>query len=129
MADNVEATRAAIEAMQRGDMDAMAAGIAEDAVWHVAGNNPFAGDFSGHEAIMQRFAAMAAANVGFTIDEIHDVVGNDDHVVALVRLTFRGPGGETSQPSVWVFHGTDGIATELWNFSESQAEIDRVYSG
>jgi poly(3-hydroxybutyrate) depolymerase len=49
--------------------------------------------------------------------------------VALVRLTFRGPSGETSQPSVWVFHGSNGIATELWNYSEAQAEIDRVYSG
>lgn len=129
MADNVTPTRAGIEAMKRGDMDAMAAGIAEDAVWHIAGSNPFSGDFSGREAIMQRFATMAQAGAGITIDEIHDVVGNDEHAVALVRLTIRGPGGETSQPSVWVFHGQDGIATELWSYASDQAEIDRVYSG
>jgi len=30
---------------------------------------------------------------------------------------------------VWVFHGRDGIATELWNFPSGQVEIDRVLSG
>ena len=128
MADhpNVEAARASLEALMKGDVETMAAGIAEDATWHVPGSNQWSGDFSGREAIVGRFGRMAERGYGITLDQIHDVVGGDDHVIALVRITAKGPSDSASTNSIWVMHVRDGTATEFWGTNDDQAAIDRV---
>jgi uncharacterized protein len=128
MADhpNAEAARASIEAMMKGDMDGMAAGIADDAVWHVPGSHPFAGDFAGKAAIVGRFRVMAEAGVTFKVDEIHDVLANDEHVAAMVTVTLQAPSGSNTQTSVWIFHVRDGKATEFWARNEDQAALDAL---
>ena len=124
---NAESTRGALEAFMKGDVETMAAGIAEDAVWHVPGSHRWAGDFSGRAAIVGRFQQMAEAGTRTGLDEIHDVVGNDEHTVALVTLSASGPGGSTTQRSVFVFHVRDGKAAEFWGYNENQAEVDAVF--
>jgi hypothetical protein len=123
---NVEAARASIEAMMKGDLQAMAAGIAEDAVWHVPGAHRFAGDYRGRENITGRFQTMAEAGTSLMVDEIHDIVGNDEHVVAMVRTTLTAPAGTSSQGSIWIFHVADGKATEFWARNDDQAAIDAL---
>ncbi len=125
---NVEAARASLEAFLKGDMETMAAGIAEDAVWHLPGKNRWSGDRVGREAIMGRFQEMAEAGISSRLDEIHDVVGNDEHVLAMVRFTLTAPAGTTTQTSVWVMHVKDGKATEFWPRNEDQDELDRLLS-
>ncbi len=110
----------------RGDIETMAAGIAEDAVWHVPGSHAFAGDFVGRGAILERFRAMSGSGLTTEIDEIHDVIGNDEHVVALIRVTFGGAAETTSQTSIWTMHVRDGKATEFWARNEDQAAVDRI---
>lgn len=126
---NVEAARAALEAFRRGDSEALAASIAEDAVWHIPGSNRFSGSFEGRAAIMNRFQEQAAAGFNISIDEIHDMVGGEDHVVALVRTTASASGGSATGNTVFVFHVEGGRATEFWALSEHQAEIDRLFAG
>ena len=126
---NVVAARTSLEALMKGDAETMAAGIADDAVWHVPGSHRFAGDFVGKAAVLERFRAMGEAGLTTQIDEIHDVVGNDDHVVALIMVTFGSPAGTTSQTSVWTMHVRDGKATEFWARNEDQAAIDRIAAG
>jgi hypothetical protein len=125
---NAEATRSALEAFMRGDAETMMASISEDAVWHVPGSNAFAGDFAGRAGIGERFEKMAQAGAGTHLDEIHDIVGNDEHVLVMVRITASGAAGSTTQRSVWVFHVKDGKLGEFWGYNEDQAEIDRVFN-
>jgi hypothetical protein len=126
---NVEATRAALEGFMKGDMETMAASIADDAVWHIPGSHRFGGTFEGRAAIMARFQEQAAAGFAVSLDEIHDIVGGDDHVVALVRTSVSGPGGSASGNAVFVFHVEGGKGKEFWAHNEHQAEIDRVFAG
>lgn len=128
MADhpNVEAARTSLEALMKGDVETMAAGIADDAVWHVPGSNRFAGDFVGRQAILDRFGQMAEAGFQIAVDEIHDIVGGDDHVVALVKLSVTGPSGSASTGGIWVMHVRDGMATEFWGMNQDQATFDTV---
>ncbi len=126
---NVESTRGALEAFMKGDVETMAGSIADDAVWHVPGSHRWAGDFTGKAAIMDRFQAMAEAGVRTGLEEIHDVVGNDEHAVALVTLSASGPGGSASQRSVFVFHVRDGKAVEFWGYNEDQARVDAAFGG
>lgn len=61
------------------------------------------------------------------LSSIHDIVGNDEHVLAMVQITASGAAGSTTQRSVWVFHVKNGKAGEFWGYNEDQAEIDRVF--
>ncbi|MGZ8629640.1 MAG: nuclear transport factor 2 family protein [Actinomycetota bacterium] len=128
MADhpNVEAARTSLEAMMKGDIQTMAAGIADDATWHVPGSNQWSGEYSGKDAIVGRFGRMAERGYGFTLEEIHDIVGNDEHVISLVRVTATGPAETASTNSIWIMHVRDGKASEFWGYNEDQAAIDRV---
>jgi hypothetical protein len=128
MADhpNVEGARTSLEALMKGDIETMAAGIADEAVWHIPGTNRWAGDFSGKPAIMGRLQQMIEAGIQTQIDEIHDIVGNEDHVVALVKVTLIAPSGSVSQRSAWIMHARDGKATEFWAHNADQAGIDTL---
>ena len=123
---NVEATRASLEGFMKGDMGAMAAGIAEDAVWHVPGSHAWSGEYRSKGEILGRFQKMAEVGVSTVLDEIHDIVGNDEHVMAMVKLTLNAPGGSASQTSVWIMHVRDGKAIEFWARNEDQGAIDAL---
>jgi hypothetical protein len=47
--------------------------------------------------------------------DIHDVMGNDDHVVSIGTAKANGPDGSNAAWKwVQVFHMKDGKATEVW---------------
>ena len=123
---NVEAARTSLEGFMKGDMAALAAGIADDAVWHVPGSHAWAGEYRGKDEILGRFQKMAEVGVGLALDEIHDIVGNEEHVLAMVKVTLSAPGGSVSQGSVWIMHVRDGKTTEFWAGNEDQAAIDAL---
>lgn len=125
---NVDTTRTSLEAFMKGDMETMAAGIADDAVWHVPGAHSFAGTFEGKPAIMARFQAQQEAGVRIVFDEIHDIVGNDEHVVALMRTHLETPKGSASGNAVFVMHVQDQRMKEFWVLNEHQAEIDALFA-
>jgi ketosteroid isomerase-like protein len=61
--------------------------------------------------------------------DIHDILGNDDHVVVLGTATATAPGGSSAE---WrytqVFHIRDGKATEVWGMAENAA-VDPFLDG
>jgi ketosteroid isomerase-like protein len=126
---SADVARRTLQAFMKGDMEAMAATIAQDAVWHIPGTHRWAGDFAGKHAIMERFKRMAEAGVRTGLDEIHDVLGSEEHAVALVMLSASGPGGTTTQRSVLVFHVREGALVEFWGYNRDQAQVDAVFGG
>jgi ketosteroid isomerase-like protein len=55
----------------------------DDVVWHVGGNSKWAGAYQGKAQVLDFFARQAQAMGGMPSVEVHDVLGNDDHVVTL----------------------------------------------
>ena len=131
MADhpNAAIARGAMEVFNRGDLEAFAATIDDGVVWHAPGSNRFSGTFEGKASALGRFKEQGAAGVRFGFTDIHDVVGGDDHVVALLTVKTTGPGGEVEHPSVFVMHIAGGKLTEFWAMNQDQAEVDRVVDG
>jgi uncharacterized protein len=128
MADhpNVEIARTALAAFSVGDIEGTLATMADDAVWHAPGTNRFSGRFDGRAAIADRFRRMAQAGVTTSID-IHDVIANDDHVVALVHVSVAAADGRHYEgPQVQVLHVRDGVAVEFWAMNQDQAAVDVV---
>ncbi len=125
---NVEVARKGLDAFLKGDVDTLAATISDDIVWHAPGSNAFSGDFHGKAAVMQRMADQRAAGVTITF-AIHDIVGNDEHVVALVDTTIsRSDGRSATTRGAQIYHVRDGQMTEFWLFNEDQAAVDAMLS-
>jgi uncharacterized protein len=80
---NVAAYRRTADAFRARDTQALAGLIDGEVVWHVPGTSPLAGEIRGREALFRWFDRLHEVTEGtFTLKE-HDVLGTDDHVVAL----------------------------------------------
>ena len=80
---NVSLVKEGFEAFQRGDTAWMDQHLADDVVWHVGGNSKWAGAYEGKAKVLEYFARQAQATSGPPSVDVHDILGNDDHVVAL----------------------------------------------
>jgi ketosteroid isomerase-like protein len=123
---NAQIARRSLEAFQHGDLDTGFADLTDDVAWHVPGTNRFSGRFDGKPAVAARSRRMAEAGVTTRL-EIHDVVANDEHVVALVHVHVEISGGRRyDQPQVNVMHLRDGKIAEFWIMNQDQAVLDEL---
>ena len=104
---NVTLVREGFDDFQRGDLEWMGRHLADDVVWHVGGNSKWAGAYEGKDKVFDMFQRQSQAST--TSAEVHDLVGNDDHVVALGEATATASDGSSaSWKYTQVFHVTDG---------------------
>jgi hypothetical protein len=109
-----------------GDVETMAPSIPDDVVWHAPGTNRVSGRFEGKAEMMARLGRMREAGIT-TSFQIHDVIGNDEHVVALVHLRVaNSEGASYDQPQVHVMHVRHGLLAELWVMNQDQAVLDVI---
>jgi uncharacterized protein len=113
---NATALRASQEAMASGDMQAAAAMVADDVVWHEIGNPE---PVRGKRALEERMTGG-----DFEIEaKIHDVLANDEHGIALVDATAHRGGRTFTYRTAEIFHLRDGKIIERWAFSDDTAAI------
>ncbi len=127
MADHPNAAliRKMYDAFIRGDyIPTLTEILSEDVVWHLPGAGPFAGDHRGRDAV---FAAMGHFDGSVQL-ELHDVLANDEHAVALLRARGSRKGKEYDALEIDIFHISDGKVTEFWSFSEDQRLTDEYWS-
>jgi uncharacterized protein len=116
--------RAYQRAFEERDRDALLDLIAEDATWHVFGDSALAGTASGRDEIWERFFAPQWDTPREL--EVHTVLDDDAHVVALGELAFSRADGEVRFKTVEVYHHEDGLLTERWFFVDRRQELDRL---
>jgi ketosteroid isomerase-like protein len=123
---NVRAVREGFDAMERGDTQWMMDHLADDVVWHIGGKSKVAGEYRGKEAVLEMFGRQAPAMNDAKID-VHDVLGNDDHVIAIGRASVDDPdGGTVSWLYANVFHIENGITKEVWGLADETSESDKL---
>jgi ketosteroid isomerase-like protein len=121
---NAATVRRAFEAFAEGDLDALGAAFTDDVVWHIPGMHRFAGRFDGRDAVISRLARMQEAGIEQRL-EVHDVVANDEHAVALVDLHVTNADGRRyDQQQVQVWHMRGGRCHEYWAMNQDQAVLD-----
>lgn len=126
---NAAKTRAGFEAFGRGDIQTASQMFADDIVWHQPGTGPLAGDHHGREKVLSFFAKLQEETQGTFRTEIHDIVANDEHIVALMHATAQRKGRRLDQNLVNVFHvNSEGKVTERWLFPEDAAALDGFWS-
>jgi uncharacterized protein len=121
--------RGLLEAFSARDIQAMETALDDDVTWHAPGTNRFSGQFRGRAAAMQRLAQMREAGISTGFD-VHDVVANDEHAVALVHLHLEvADGRRYDQPQVQVAHVREGRIVEFWTMNQDQAVLDLLIGG
>ena len=131
MADhpNLDAARAGYAAFAAMDTEEVMGLLADDVVWHVAGSNALSGDYKGKEAVMGLFGQIYEGTEGTFSLEIHDMLANDDHGVALVSVSgSRGDYRMSGEKAAHIFHMEDGKMTEFWSFAENQHVFDQFWT-
>jgi ketosteroid isomerase-like protein len=123
---NVTAVRDGFEAVSSGDLDRMNEAIADDVVWHVGGTSKLAGTYRGKQEVMDLFRRQDKVLANARI-EPHDIVGNDQHVIAIGTATAQDPdGGSVEWRWANVFHIENGKLKEAWGLSEDPSAIDAL---
>src|SRR5215472_9233013 len=122
---NVELTRRGYDAFARGDLAALAGLIADDVTWHALGLGPLSGTYHGRDEVFGFFGRLAEETGGTFRLDVHDVLANDDHAVALCMLSASRGNKSVEFPVANVSHIRDGKVTEFWTATtDPQASID-----
>lgn len=102
--------------------------LAPDVIWHVAGDNPLAGTFTGITEVLAAMRAYGeASNHTLRLDSMtlladaHHVVATHDASATIERFTYRAH-------EVDVFHLRGERIEAFWSFSEDQAATDLLWS-
>ena len=101
---NEDLLRRGYEAFGKGDMATMTELFADDIVWHAPGNNPLSGDHKGRDSVLALLGKSAELSGGTVKVEVHDILANDEHGVALTRGTAQRGGKSLDNNGVQVFH-------------------------
>ncbi|HSG80058.1 MAG TPA: nuclear transport factor 2 family protein [Acidimicrobiia bacterium] len=128
MHPNEQRARAGYKAFNEGDMAAVFDLLSDDVVWHSGGNNRMTGDYVGKEATFGFFAQLGQETAGSFHNDVHDLLANDVHGVALV--TAKAARGDKTLDArvVHVSHWEDGKMTEFWALPENPSEFDDFWA-
>ena len=123
---NAVAYRRTVDAFRAGDRETLVQLLAPDVVWHVPGANRMAGVVRGREALFEWFERLREVTDGtFSLRE-HEVLGTEEHVVALSRLSAVRDGVMVPVDVVSVFHYRDGVQLERWFHPVDREAWDRM---
>jgi ketosteroid isomerase-like protein len=130
MADhpNLELLRRGYAAYGSGDMDTINELFADAVVWHVAGRSPLSGDYNGKEEVFGFFAKLQEMSEGTSKVEVHDLLANDEHGVAVVTESATRNGRNHEGNATHVLHVRDGQVTEFWDAQTDQYAADEFWS-
>jgi ketosteroid isomerase-like protein len=126
---NEELVREGFAAFGRGDVDALQHKFfAEDVRYHVPGRSAPAGDYEGVAQVLEWLGRQFEFSAGTIRAEVHDVVANDEHAVALFTVRGERAGKQVEDNSVQVFHFRDGKVSEVWSHPADLYAMDEFWS-
>ena len=121
---NEELVRRGFDAFAKGDVDSLRDLFDPDAVWHAPGRSPLSGDHRGVDDILGFFARTMELTGGTFRVELHDVIANDEHAVAIYVSRAQREGRTLDNKTVLVSHIRNGRLIEAWQLSEDQYAVD-----
>ena len=121
---NAVTLRQALEAFNRGDIQQFADLVADDVEWHQIGEPEV---LHGKAALAASMPGEGAVDYEITAD-VHDVVANDEHTIALVNATGRRGGQTLEYRTAEIMHFRDGKVTERCAFSNDTEAIAKFFA-
>jgi ketosteroid isomerase-like protein len=102
--------------------------LSDDVKWHVAGNNPLAGDFTGVEAVLRAMRRYGDHSQHTLKLGTRSVFADEHHAIAVHWATAQRESFAYQAHEIDVFHLVRGHITEFWSFSENQEAADTLWS-
>jgi ketosteroid isomerase-like protein len=123
---NADRVRDGFAAFAKGDFAVMTDLIAEDAVWHVGGRNELTGEYRGRDAVFGFFGKLMEVTEGSFRMDLHAVLADDEHAVALALGTASRGGRSITGNAAHVFHMRDGKVVEYWEATTDPYAMDEL---
>lgn len=124
---NEDLVRAAYAAFTRGDIEAVLSSFDDDIVWRVGGDSKITGEYRGHQQVLGFFGTLMELTGGTFHLDVHDVLANDEHAVALVAVTAsRADRSVEGLPGAHVWHVRAGKLSAFWDCPSDQVVLDDV---
>ena len=115
--------RELVQMLDQGDLDGVAARVADDVSWHYIGSpHPI----EGKEALLLGLRAGEGADWEIHAG-VHDVTVGDGHVVALLQTRATRGDRVLEADTAEVYHVADGKVTAHWAFAADTERILRFY--
>jgi hypothetical protein len=121
---NAALVRRSLQALNSGDIQALVELLDDDVEWHEIGR---AEPIRGKAAVAERWSSGGEGDFDIT-GELHDVVGNDDHTIALVQATAKRNGRTFTYRTAEIMHVHDGKVTARWAFSDDTQAINEFFA-
>jgi ketosteroid isomerase-like protein len=123
---NVARIRDVYAAFATGDFAVLNDVFAEDLLWHDLGRNQLSGEYRGREVVFGFFGKVMEVTEGSFHVDLHAVLADDEHGVALVVLTASRGGRTIKVNAVNVMHLRDGKVVEVWAVPTDQYAFDEL---
>src|SRR5262249_44311525 len=124
---NVELLRKGYQDFGRGDLPAVQAAFAPDAVWHAQRLGRLTGDHAGWPAIARFFGLTMELTGGTFRVEVQDVMANDGAVAVVVRSSGRRGAHTLGDRQVHLFRVEAELVREVWQYVGDVAAIDAFW--
>ena len=125
---NEELVRRGYQAFGTGDMATLDELFADDIIWHVPGRNQLSGTYRGKQEVFGNFVKLAELTGGTFKLDIHAILADDEHAVALLRVSAEREGKTLKDNTVQVWHIKDGKVTESWLHPADAYASDEFWS-
>jgi ketosteroid isomerase-like protein len=125
---NVGLLRKGYGAFAKGDVATLTDLFSQHMVWHQPGTSRVSGEYRGRDAVLAFLGRLAELSGGTFRVDLHDVLANDEHGVALSRETASRQGKQLDSLSVQVYHIIGGKITEAWSLIQEQRRYDEFWS-
>lgn len=130
MNQDVETVRRFYAAVAARDLATAEACLAPDAIWHLPGNSPIAGDHKGWPAIRDNFLARLGPLSGGTFRaELLDVAVGQEYVVAVQHATAAHQGRQLDITGCQLMRVRDGRVTDVRGHYSDQSALDAFWKG
>ena len=123
---NTTLARRMVEAFQRGDLAAVGACFAPDAVWELPGRSPVAGEHKGPDAILAFLAKAFELSGGTLTLEVIDILGSDWGAVQVQHVRAEHGGRRLDCVEVIAHEIVDGLIVRTYHRPDQYA-IDAFF--
>jgi ketosteroid isomerase-like protein len=127
--DKVDVVRQFYAAVAARDWDVAQKCFAADALWHLPGNSPIAGDHVGWKAIRDEFLLkLGALSDGTFRAELLDVAVGKTYVVAVQRATAQARGKSLDITGCQLISVVDDLIKEVHGHYSDEATLDAFWT-
>ena len=125
---NSATIRKTYEDFAHGNIPSVFAAFDAEITWHVPGHSPLSGDYTGRDQVGSFFQSTMELSGGVFSIDVHNVLAEDDLVVALVTVNAKRSGVSESFPEVHVWQMRDGKAVEFREYQGDEQREDSFWS-